>query len=286
MIRELWSSFPRLLEQNINGLLDTAGPNPMTAYRLYKACKADGLWSENFDTFSSRMTQFFSRPRAQRRKSHFDYYLNRPMPQDVYAGFYMNFRTAVVSEDSIHGLANWAHNLLRVGYKTTSAVISMDVLKQTLYRITNPLPHEKDDNIEFEDFSSVWQASVFKLFGNKYDHEIKPIVKELNRLNASLKEAERLQQLNPAPAIHIPKVEMDWVRDVHLAVVAREKVPDFPLEAGPEKQFLKDLVRTISLYKIAQGSSLSELINHREKIRLTIIKRCEFFLRNALDEAA
>ncbi|MEK6555969.1 MAG: hypothetical protein AABZ31_12055, partial [Bdellovibrionota bacterium] len=228
MISELWRSFPRLLEQNINGLLETAEPNPTVAYRLYKACRAEDLWSENFDMFSARLTQFFARPRSQRRKSHFDYYLNRPMAQDVYAGFYMNFRTAVVSEKSVHDLAGWAHNLMRVGYKTTSAVISIDVLKQAFARITNPQPHEKADNIEFEDFCSVWEGAVFKLFGKKYDHEFKPLVKELNQMNARLKAAEAESLLRPATFVNIPQAEIDWVMAVRKAVHEREKIPDYP----------------------------------------------------------
>ena len=59
MISELWNRFPRLLENNINGLLEGARPTRMKAFHLYKTCKSDGLWKESFEEFSTHLEEFF-----------------------------------------------------------------------------------------------------------------------------------------------------------------------------------------------------------------------------------
>ncbi|MES2856897.1 MAG: hypothetical protein V4692_13595, partial [Bdellovibrionota bacterium] len=132
MIKELWGSFPRLLEQNINGLLDGALPNSTKAFMLYKACKNDDLWNGTFDQFYSRLEEFYARPKVQRKKSDFDRFLDRPMDQEIYTGFHLNFRTALVSEKSVMDLASWTHNLIRVSKKLDSEIISLEIITQTL----------------------------------------------------------------------------------------------------------------------------------------------------------
>ena len=280
MIQELWGVFPRLIERNINGLLDNAEPNATRAFQLYKTCKNAGLWEETFQRFSSRLEEFFALPKFERRKSHFDIFLNRPMDHSVYQGFYLNFRTAVIPDRSISDLASWAHNLMRVSKETTTAVISLDVMTKTIRQITSPGPHDKADDIEFEDFCGAWKKTVFRLFGVKYDSALNSLLTELRWINAQLKESDRLaaQKGDALPMIYLTQTETDWTRAVQLAVLKNIAIPKFPLERGPEKLCLMELDRIISLHKILQVSKREDFVKHRESVRLTLLDRCDRLL--------
>ena len=279
MINELWGSFPRLLEQNINGLLDNAEPNPAKAFQLYKACKNDDLWHENFDKFSHVLREFYTRPRGQRRKSSFDQYLDRPMATDIFLGFHLNFRTAAVDDRAVNDLASWAHNLIRVSRKSLSAVISIDVMATTLRAITQPGPFDKAENIVFDDFCGAWKKTVGKLFGTQHDRELESIVGELQKINSEHYELEEMSGLIRLPLLQLTDIEIDWIRIVRLAALAHAKIPKAPVvkTSGPasRKQCLKELDRVIQLYEMVQVTELPELLKHRDSTRVTLIDRCE-----------
>ncbi|MGZ3773642.1 MAG: hypothetical protein ACXVCY_06530 [Pseudobdellovibrionaceae bacterium] len=281
MIKELWSSFPRLLEHKINALLDEAEPSSIKAFQLYKTCHRENLWQESFEKFSEKLGQFFALPRNERTKSGFDKYLDRPMSVAVFEGFQLHFGNALINNKSLLEIVNWAHNLIRVGYKTNSIVISIDVLTKTLQHITNPAPFEKVQNIEFEDFCIAWKKIVFKLFGKKYDAELTPILNELRLIQTQLKADEDnfLQDSPFVPLIYLTQTEIDWTISVKKAVEENSTIPKFPLSRGPQKQRLIELSRTISLYKIVQTSRLMEFVKHRESIRVTILDQCNRLLK-------
>lgn len=110
MISELWNRFPRLLEENINGLLEGATPNRMKAFHLYKNCKSEGLWKDGFSEFSDLLDDYFQKPKYERTKSAFDRYLRKPMDHNLFSEFYLDFRTADVQQSSVYEIASWAHN--------------------------------------------------------------------------------------------------------------------------------------------------------------------------------
>ncbi|MFV8258642.1 hypothetical protein ACNQKP_12590 [Bdellovibrio bacteriovorus] len=280
MIKELWHSFPRLLEQKINALLEEAEPTPAKAFQLYKACQNEGLWNDSFEKFSDHLESFFAVARSERRKSHMDQLLDRPMSMAVYEGFHLNFRSGLVNSHAVMNIVSWAHNLMRLGHKTDSAVISMDVLGRTLHYITHPPFFEKAENIEFEDFCAAWKKTVFALFGKKHDAEFTAIVNELRWLNTQLKSEEQaIKKTGFVPTIYLTQTEIDWTEAVEKAVTLNREIPKYPLSRGPEKQRLIDLVRTISLYKIVQTSQHPEFSEQRDKIRATILDRCAGLLR-------
>jgi hypothetical protein len=280
MVTNLWSIFPRLLEQNINGLLDGAQPKALKAFQIYRTCKNEGLWTGSLDTFAKRLDEFFSRPRADRRKSHFDVHLEHPMDHDVYSRFHLDFRTAVVKEDSLLDLASWAHNLIRVSKKTTGAFMSLEVMTKTLRHITDPAAHEKAKDIEFADFCNAWKKTVSRVFGNKHEKEFNDIVTELNWLNAELKKAEQVQipAPPPAPVIYLTQTEIDWTLAVEQATIENSKLPKYPLSKGPQKQPLLELARIVSLFEVAKTSQLPEIVENRENIRATLLDRCDTLL--------
>lgn len=281
MIAELWESFPRLLEQNINALLDEAEPNPQKAFHLYKACKNDDLWRDSYEEFAKRLEAYYARPRSQRRKSDFDAYLDRPMSRSVYEGFHLNFRTGLVNLRSLQSLVSWAHNLLRVGYKTDSVVISQDVLGKTMNAIVNPAPFEKAENIEFEDFCAAWKKTVFRLFGRKHDAEFNALLGELHRLHIQLKESElRDRERRYVPTIYLTQTEIDWTLAVRAAALNEETAPKFPLSRGPQKQRLIELERACLLYNLVRTSREPDLLKHRDNIRATILDRCDGLIRD------
>lgn len=288
MVQELWKSFPRLLEQNLNGLLETAEPNPALAYRLYKTCKLDGLWDQNFEVFSTRLVQFYLIPRSERRKSHFDYYLNRPLSQDQFAQFHINFRTAEIAESSIHNLATWAHHLIRRGYKRTLEVASVALLRSTFFKLTRPGPLEKAEDLTLSDFFEAWEGCVFRTHGRKFEFEFKKIRRELERMDEALKAEERLALLNGSASVslELSQTDLDWVQRL------RDSVKDrLSFEAGFfaqkfESEFLKDLLKAGTLYHMLAVSSRTDLISQRERVRNTILKRCDFILQRVLLKSA
>ena len=286
MMDQLWGSFPRLLEQNINGLLESAQPSPTKAFQIYKACKNDDLWRENFDQFSKVLEAFYSKPKHQRRKSQFDQYLDRPMDSDIFLGMHLNFRTAQIEERSVNDLASWAHNVIRIGRKTLSSVISHDVMTKTLRAITQPGPFDKAENIEFEDFCSVWKKTVTKMFGSAEDREFQSIVTELRKINQEHTEIEELSGLIRLPLIQITPIELDWIKMVRLASLAQSKIPKPPVVPGVRKQALKELDRVIQLYEMVLVTDLPELQKHRASTRLTLIDRCDTLIADAEPRAA
>ncbi|WII71472.1 hypothetical protein QJS83_13465 [Bdellovibrio sp. 22V] len=276
MIRELWSSFPRLLEEKINALLDEAEPTPTKAFQLYKTCQRESLWHETFEKFSERLNDFFMLPKNERKKSAFDRYLDRPMHMAVFENFHLDFRSALVNNGSVLNIASWAHHLMRLNMKSNSAVIGTDVLTKTLHYITNPPQFEKAQDITFDDFCAAWKKTVFKLFGKKYDSEFQKIEAELRWLNTQIKAAESSSQepVSFFPTIYLTQTEIDWVTAVQTATQENITIPKFPLSRGPQKQRLIDLARTISLYKIVQTTKLPEFIQHRDRIRATLLDQC------------
>lgn len=280
MIDEWWQSFPRLLEQKINSLLDDAEPNRTKAFQLYKACQRENLWNDSFEKFSSRLSEFFAKPRKDRRKSDLDRLLDRPADIVLYSEFQINFHNGLVNSATVMNIVSWAHNLMRVSLKTDSVVISLDVLGRTLNYITHPPIFEKSENILFEDFCSSWKKTVFQLFGKKHDAELDKIIKELEWLNTQIQESEKSDEGSPFfPSIYLTQTEIDWVEAIQRAVNIGTPVPKFPLSRGPQKPRLMDLERTCQLYKIVETTKLPELVKHRDRIRITLLDQCERLLK-------
>lgn len=283
MISELWNRFPRLLEENINGLLEGATPTRMKAFHLYKACKSEALWKEDFDKFAEHLDRFFMRPKFERTKSEFDRYLNKPMDHRLFEEFYLDFRTADVNEKSVYEVASWAHNIMRVQKKGTApnnvAITSLDVMNRTLKVITNPSFYSKARDIEFDDFSHAWKKVVTKLYGQKYDNELNNLVEELDRINIQLKLTEKESaESGLTPVIPLTQLEIDWTCAVYNAALEEKPAPKFPLPQGPSKRLLLELERVVTLYQIVQITSQPELLRHRANIRVTLIDRCDTLL--------
>lgn len=280
MIKELWNSFPHLLEEKINALLDHAEPSTRKAFQLYKACQREDLWSGTFEDFSERLNQYFSLSKRDRTKSEIDKFLERPVPTDVYAYFQLDFHSALVDNKALNEIASWSHHLMRISLKTNSSVISTDILSRTLQYITNPPLFEKAKNIVFEDFCDAWKKIVFKIFGKQYDAEFSKIISELKWLRAQeLEERNSSGSTKFVPTIYLTQTEITWTEEVKKAVENNSPIPKFPLSRGPDKQRLMDLDRTISLYRIVQTTQLPELLEQREKIRTTLLDRCNRILQ-------
>lgn len=281
MIKELWNSFPKLLVQKINALLDHAEPNPSKAFQLYKSCQRENLWQDSFERFSYKINQFFSLPKTERNKSRLDCFLDRPMDMVLYQDFQLYFGNCVVDGKTLQDLISWTHNLIRVGYKTDSILISIDILSKTFHLIVNPPIFEKVQRIQFTDFCAAWKKIVFQFFGSKYDSEFSLLLNEVNRLDQQLAiEQESRTDDNPfIPTIYLTQTEIDWTIAVKKAVEQNAVIPKYPLSKGPQKQRLVDLSRTISLYKIVQTTRLPEFMNHRDSIRTTILNQCDRLLQ-------
>lgn len=279
MISELWNRFPRLLENNINGLLNGATPNRMKAFQLYKSCKNEGLWKDGFGEFSDLLDSYFRKPAHQRTKAALDIYLKKPMDYPLFREFYLDFRTADIDQKSVFEVASWAHNLMRLQRKDSGAVTSIDVMNRTLHTITTPTFYAKADNIQFDDFCGAWRKVVFKLYGQKYDHELNLLIEELDQINIELKLTEQeTSESGFTPPVPLTKTELDWTLAVQSAALDGKPAPSFPSSDGPQKRLLMELERVVILYQLVQVSSLQELIQHRSNIRTTLIDRCEIVL--------
>lgn len=312
MINELWTRFPRLLEQNINGLLEGATPSKMKAFHLYKACKSEGLTRADFNEFADHLDRFFQRPKFDRTKSAFDSYLNKPMDHKLFEEFYLDFRTADIRESSVYEIASWAHNIMRLRNKRSAqtevneasfanggaasstksdddaarsfslgaeAITSLDVMNRTLKSITNPSFYAKARDIEFDDFSHAWKKTVTKMYGQKFDSELRSLVEELDRINVELKLTEKqTAESGLTPVIPLTQLEIDWVVAIHAAAIEEKPVPKFPLPQGPQKRMLLELERVVTLYQIVQITSQPELLRHRANIRVTLLDRCDVLL--------
>lgn len=281
MIAEMWGSFPRLLVNNIDALLDEADPNPIKAFHLYKTCQHEGVWTGEFAEFAKRLDAFYSKPRHLRSKGLFDSYLDRPMHRSTYAEFHLTFRNCVVHPRALDNLSSWLHHMMRVGAKTSSLVASIDVMRRTLGTIANPGPLDKDENIGLDDFCEAWKKTVFKLFGRKYEPELESLIGEIRWLQTQLEEAEvAAREKKLVPSIYLTQTEIDWTLDVREAALQYEMTPNFPLTRGPQKQRLQELERAGQLYNIVQQTKLPELLRHREKIRATILALCDGLIRD------
>lgn len=281
MIQEWWQSFPSLLEQKINSLLDDLIPTQAKAFQLYKTCQREELWKDSYEKFASKLSDFFALPRLDRRKSELDRLFDRPMDSVIYEDFRLNFHNGLVNGTAVMNIVSWAHNLIRVSLKTDSVVISLDVLGRALNYVTHPPPFEKSENIQFDDFCSAWKKTVFQLFGKKHDAEFNKIMQELQWLNTQIKEAEKAHG-GPIflPTIYLNQTEIDWVEAIQKAVLKNTPIPDYPMSKGPQKPRLMDLERTSKLYKIVQTTKLPELLIHREKIYATLLDQCERLLHD------
>ena len=269
--------FPRLIEERINNLLDEAEPNRMKAYQIYKTCQNENLWSNSFADFSEHLSNYFSSPKNERSKARFDSYLERPMHKSVFEIFALDFRTAVVNSRSLHMVASWAHNLIRVNFRD-SQTISMDVMTRTLGLITNPTPFEKAQDIEFEDFCTAWKRTVHALFGKKYETDVNALLEEFVRLNLEQKDADRTVRF--IPELYLTQTEIDWTSDVLWAAENLGGMPHYPLSRGPQKQPLIDLLKVVQLYNVVFANDLPDLVQHRNQVRATILDRCQRLLRD------
>lgn len=284
MLQELWGLFPRLMEQNINGLLDGAEPTAARVLQLYRILREEELWYGEFRDFRLALAEFYSRPRREREKSDFDRRLSRPMNHETYEGFELNFRTAVIPEKSIEDLASWAHHLIRVSKKTNHPVISRDVMKKTLERITNPGPNEKAKQIEFDDFCSAWETTVESQLGLRHDPEFDAILQEMQVIHIGLKESDRIARENlETPSVYLTRTEVDWITDVRRAAYERGPIADFPGARAPQKICLLELGRVISLYRIVRVTKDPDLAKQRENVRVTILDRCDRLLGKIKD---
>ncbi|WP_413578171.1 hypothetical protein ACLVWU_06475 [Bdellovibrio sp. HCB290] len=280
MIQDLWHTFPRTLVERINSLLDEAEPNPAKAFQLYKTCQGENLWNDTFEKFQKKLNSFYQLPKHDRRKSVMDQMLNAPMSSVSFEEFHLNFRNGLVENRSLMSLASWTHHLLRVGGKYTSVVIAEDVITKTLNYITHPPLFEKASNIDFDDFCEAWKKTVFKLYGKNHDAELTRIVGELQLLHTQLIQEESQRHERPVfvPGIYLTQTEISWTMAVLEAAQENLEMPKYPLSKGPQKPRLIELLRVVQLYKIVQNTKLPEFVQHRERIRATILDRCESLL--------
>lgn len=275
MIKDMIRAFPLTLEYKINSLLDGAEPKDTKAFHLYKRCQFEGLWNEDFKKFSTIIEEFYSLAPSQRSKSYLDKYLDRPLHASLYPEFNLNFRTASVDETELKEITSWAHHLLRVHFKEPLHIFSKDVLKSALTRIIEPKFDEKDSQIGFLDFCDRWKESINKFFGNSLDQDFQHVQKELMwHYEQNKLELQQVSKTKFVPTIYLTQTEIDWVDAVKKSTTENLEIPDFPLSRGPEKQRLKDLERTISLYRIIQKSKSADFQHHRSNIRTTILDRC------------
>lgn len=285
MATNLWKLFPQILEQKINNLLDTAVPNATKSYQLYKTCKNENLWCNSFEIFSLHLQDYFSLAVRDRAKSYFDCFLDRPMDRHIYESFSLSFRTAQVCPQALSEVADWSHDQMHENSNAPdSAVIATDVLARTLQQLTTPAAHEKDRDIEFEDFCAVWEKTVFYLFGRQYDTELRQILREVRRLHIELKAVEENTRKTEShvcfvPGIYLTQTEIDWTADVQTAAFHYTEMPRFPLTRGPEKLRLIELQRAAELYQLVYRSPRPELQKHRDNIRSTILDKCDRLLK-------
>ena len=277
MMQDMWKLFPRLIEQKINGLLEEAHPNRTKAFHLYKCCHNENLWTQSFENFSTHLQEFFSLPKAERTKSKFDFYLNRPMHKRTYDDFQLDFRNAIVESESLHNVSSWTYNIMRLNCNSSCQIISLDVIRKTLKAIVNPGPFDKAQDIEFDDFCGTWKRIVTNMFGHKYDSEVGKILDELNLLNHEQKQLEKCQR--SLPKIYLTQTEIDWTESVLLAAQDFSRLPKYPLSKGPQKDLLIDIARVAQLYCVVMESKRQEVIEHRQNVRQTLIYRCEELLK-------
>ena len=293
-MQQIWKSFPRLLEQKINQLLDDAPPNSSKSFQLFKACQNENLWNDTFEKFENHLQDFFSLPRTERSKGRFDGYLNRPMDFSVYENFHLTFRTAQVRSEAKRDVATWAHHLLRTHSSVkNSQVFSIEVLNEALTDVTSPRAFENESDIEFSDFCESWEKVVQKSsqqfagesFGSQHSSvvqlEIKKLFLELQTLDrlSKSKTFETQESVVPQPHFeYFTQTEIDWVQKVNRTAFTYGKMPKYPLAKGPQKKVLIELEKVVILYNMIQITDQQILLKHRENIRATLLDRCELLL--------
>ena len=286
MMQQIWKSFPRLLEQKINQLLDQAPPNSIKSFQLYKACQNENLWTESFDKFETHLQDFFSLPRHERSKGRFDGFLILPMDFSVYDSFHLTFRTAQVQAKTRRDIATWAHHVLRTHSSVkNSQIFSIDILNQALIDVTTPQAFEKDIDIEFSDFCDSWDKVVHKIAEGSSSS---PIRLELKKLFTELQQLDRLSKnraFETSEAVFpnlnfesFTQTEINWIQGINRTAFTFGKMPKYPLTKGPQKKVLIELEKIVILYNMIQITDQQILLKHRENIRATLLDRCELLL--------
>ncbi len=281
MAQDLWNSFPRLLEEKINTLLDEAEPNKTKAFHLYKACSSDGAWNGSFNEFQIHLYDFFNIHKNNRRKSHIDKLLERPISSAVFEQFELTFKTADISLRKIINLANWSYNLIRINKKIDTAYISTDVFTKSIQKITQPNHLEKDNNIEFSDFSDAWRRICFQLFGRKYDNEVNSLIQELSILYHRAKSEEENLLKNSTklfPKIYLTQTEIDWLKEILECIDKKIIPPDYPLSRGTDKIRLQELQRTLQLHRIILSNAHQSLSCYSNQVIATLKMQCQQLL--------
>ncbi len=290
-MQQIWKSFPRLLEQKINQLLDEAPPNSLKAFQLFKACQNESLWTESFEKFEQHLHDFFSLPRTERSKGRFDGYLNRPMDFSVYDNFHLTFRTAQVRSEAKRDIATWAHHLIRTHSTVKSSqVFSIDVLNQALTDVTSPRAFEKESDIEFSDFCESWNKVIQKSSQPSAHEGLSVSVQlEIQKLFVELKNLDQISKgkvfdtpeatVPPANPEYLTQTEIDWIQKVNRTAFAYGKMPKYPLAKGPQKKILIELEKIVLLYNMIQITDQQILLKHRDNIRATLLDRCELILK-------
>lgn len=274
-------SFPRHFENRIQALLDHAEPRTIKAFHLYKTCQRAENYKEDFEKFQQVLLTFFTKPQYDRKKSDLDQYLLKPLANVDFDEFHLTFHNAAINGLSLQELSNWTYNLMRVGLKFQTAILSQDMIHRSLHRLTNPMRHEKGEHITFRDFYQAWGTTVKSHYGDLHSADLNHIINELKWLETQEKEAEETRALhrNSRVLIYLTQTEIYWVQDVLRAVEFETVLPKYPLSRGPSKAKLCDLERTAKLYKIVQTTKLPELLLHKEKIKNTLIAQCEDLLQ-------
>lgn len=279
MSENSWAFFPAVLVRKINQLLHSATPNPQKAFQLYKMCQRENLYSGGFETFTVHLKGYFLQNFHERAKSHLDSFLNRPLDRHLYDHFSLTFRTGVVSAGKAMDISHWSSRMIRENLKTDSTVVSTEVLARAVDLVTHPPAHEKEHSIEFEDFCIAWKKIVFTLFGHAFDSDVQKILQELRRLNRALK-SNRESELQPAfrPSIYLTQTEIDWTENIQQRLLSSQRLPDFPLSRGPQKDKLIELEKAARLYNIMQRTNLPALTQHRDDLKATILTHCQWLL--------
>lgn len=276
-MHDMWKLFPRLMEKKINALLEEAEPDRMKSFHLYKTCQNENLWNKNFDDFREQLAIFFNLPQLERTKGRFDYVLNRPMHKSVFEMFQLDFRNAVVNNSSLLAVSNWAHHMLRINTGLNSPVISLDVMKKTLNSVVSPGPFDKAHDIEFDDFCGTWKRTCFHLFGRRFEADLNKVLNELKLLDQEQQLLE--QQKQYLPRIYLTQTEIDWTQGLLSAAQNSLDLPKFPLSRGPQKTALVEIEKVAQLYTLVMESDKTEFTPYRQKIRETLIFRCDELLK-------
>jgi hypothetical protein len=167
--------------------------------------------------------------------------------------------------------------MLRLNTRTNSPVISLEVMKKTLNFIVNPGPFDKAQDIEFDDFCGAWKRICFNLFGRRYETDLNNVLKELQRLDHEQMLLEK--DLQHLPRIYLTQTEIDWTQAVLAAAQESRAAPKYPLSRGPQKEALVEIEKVTQLYELIMETDRAELIPYRQRIRETLVFRCDDLLK-------